>query len=71
MSHGENKQEVLCNVLNPFQNHLGIKVTNKKIKENKLDGQDFFGKEKTFFKPAIPVETKNLLNVLIKIKLQE
>ena len=56
MSHGESKQEVLCDILNPFQKHLGIKLINKKIKENKLDGQDFLGKEKFFFKPAIPIE---------------
>ena len=68
MSHGESKQEVLCDILNPFQKHLGIKLINKKIKENKLDGQDFFGKEKTFFKPAIPIETKKLIKCLGKNK---
>ena len=56
MSHGESKQEVLCNILSAFKNHHGIKLINKKIKENKLDGQDFLGKEKFFFKPTIPIE---------------
>ena len=68
MSHGESKQEVLCDILNAFKNHHGIKLINKKIKENKLDWEVFLGKEKFFFKPAIPIEIKKLIKCLDKNK---
>ena len=47
VSHGKNKEEVLCDVLNAYKNHPSI----KQIK-NKFNGQSFFGKEKFFFKPV-------------------
>ena len=66
MSHGKSKQEVLCDIINAYKNHPSIKQIEKKF-----NGQDFFGKEKFFFKPVTPPEIENSLNVLIQIKPQE
>ena len=49
MSHFKNKQEVLCDILNAYKNHPSIKQI-----DNKFNGQNFFGKEKFFFKPVAP-----------------
>ena len=59
MSHGKSKQEVLCDILNTYKTHPCIKQIEKKFNE-----QNFFRKEKFFFRPATPSEIKNLINCL-------
>ena len=59
MSDGKSKQQVLCNILNPYKTHPSIKQIEKKFKE-----QNFFRKEKFFFKPVTPSEIRNLINCL-------
>ena len=59
MSHGKSKQELLCDILNAYKTHSSIKQIEKKFNE-----QNFFRKEKIFFKPVTPSEIKNLINFL-------
>ena len=59
MSHGKSKQEVLCDILNTYKTHPCIRQIEKKFNE-----QNFFRKEKFFFKPVTPPEMKNLINCL-------
>ena len=56
MSHGKSKQEVLCDILNAYKTHPSIKQTEKKF-----NGQNFFRKEKFFFKPVTPPEIEELI----------
>ena len=59
MSHGQSKQEVLYNIFNAYKTHPSIKQTEAKFNE-----QNFFRKEKFFFKPVNPPQIKNLINCL-------
>ena len=59
MSHGKSKQEVLCDILNAYKTHPSIKQTEKKF-----NGQNFFRKEKFFFKPVTPPEIEKLIKCL-------
>ena len=53
MSHGKSKQEVPCDILNAYKTHPSIKQIEKKF-----NGQNFFRKEKLFFKPVTPPESE-------------
>ena len=59
MVHGISKQEVLCDILNAYKTHPGIKQIQKKFNE-----QNFFRKENFFFKPVTPPEIEYLINCL-------
>ena len=59
MSHGKSKQEVLCDIINAYKNHPSVKQIEKKF-----NGQNFFGKEKFFFKPVTPPEIEKLIKCL-------
>ena len=59
MSHDKSKQEVICDILTAYKTHPSIKQIEKKFNE-----QNFFGREKFFFKPVTPSEIKNLINCL-------
>ena len=59
MSHDKSKQEVICDILTAYKTHPSIKQIEKKFNE-----QNFFRKEKFFFRPATPSEIKNLINCL-------
>ena len=59
MSHGKSKQEVLCDILNTYKTHPCIRQIEKKFNE-----QNFFRKEKFFFKPVTRSEIKNFINCL-------
>ena len=59
MAHGISKQEVLCDILNAYKTHPGIRQIQKKFNE-----QNFFRKENFFFKPVTPSEIKSLINCL-------
>ena len=53
MSHGKSKQEVPRDILNAYKTHPSIKQIEKKF-----NGQNFFRKEKLFFKPVTPPESE-------------
>ena len=53
MSHGKSKQEVPRDILNAYKTHHSIKQIDKKF-----NGQNFFRKEKLFFKPVTPPESE-------------
>ena len=57
--HGKSKQKVLCDIFNASKTHSSIKQIEKKFNE-----QNFFPKEKFFFKPLTPPEIENLINCL-------
>ena len=59
MSHGKSKQEVLRDILNAYKTHPSIKQIEKKF-----NGQNFFRKEKFFFKPVTPPEIEKLIKCL-------
>ena len=59
MAHGISKQEVLCDILNAYKTHPGIRQIQKKFNE-----QNFFRKENFFFKPVTPPEIEYLINCL-------
>ena len=59
LPYGKSKQEILCDILNVYKTHSSIKQI-----ENKINEQNFFQKEKIFFKPVTPSEIKNLINFL-------
>ena len=59
MSHCKSKQEVLCDILNAYKTHPSIKQI-----ETKFNEQNFFRKEKFFFKSVNPPQVKNLINCL-------
>ena len=55
MSHGKSKQEVLCDILNDYKNHPGIKQVEKKG-----NWKNVFGKEKS----GIPPKLEKLIKCL-------
>ena len=59
MSHGKSKQEVLYDILNAYKTHPSIKQIEKRF-----NGQNFFQKEKFFFKPVTPSEIEKLIKCL-------
>ena len=59
MSHGKSKQEVPCDILNAYKTPPSIKQIEKEFNE-----QNFFRKEKFFFKPFTPPQIENLINYL-------
>ena len=57
--HGKSEQKALCDILNAYKTHPSIKQIERKLNE-----QNFFRKEKLFFKAATSQEIENLINCL-------